>query len=90
MDQPSDNPFQSPRDDEFTIDPGRRAAAGGSELEALDWVLAAFCSGIACIVGVVWLLQGKPKGLKMIGISFLFSFLWSLIRVALVALSNQR
>ena len=44
-------------------------------MEGLDSAFAVFCSGIACIVGVVWLIQGKPKGLKMIGLSCLFSFL---------------
>ena len=58
-------------------------------MEGLDWALAVFCSGIACIVGVVRLIQGKPKGLKMIGLSFLFSFLWSLVRMAVVALTRQ-
>ena len=81
----SENPYESPRFD-VQVSHGRRKDR--SELEMTDWVLAAICSGIACIVGLVWLIQGKPKGLKMIGISFLFMFLWNALRYLIVALAK--
>jgi len=48
-----------------------------------DWVVAILCSGIGCIAGIVWMIQGKPKGSKMFGISILFNILWGLVRVAI-------
>jgi hypothetical protein len=56
-----------------------------SELTAGDWVLCILCSGIGCIVGIVYMTQGKPKGGKMFGISLAASFVWFLIRVLLTA-----
>jgi hypothetical protein len=45
-----------------------------------DWVLAVICSGIGCIVGIVWMIQGKPKGKKMFGVSLCFVILWNIVR----------
>lgn len=56
-----------------------------ANLSAIEWVLCILCSGIGCIVGIVYMIQGKPKGLKMIGISILFAILWSGIRFAIEA-----
>ena len=83
---PSENPYEAPRFDVQTS-PGRRADR--SELEVTDWVLAALCSGIACLIGLFWLIQGKPKGIKMVGISFLFAFLWNAARYIIVALAER-
>jgi len=47
-----------------------------------DWIAAVLCSGIGCIAGIVWMIQGKPKGLKMTGVSILFAFIWGIIKVA--------
>lgn len=47
----------------------RNRKGGGGDDEDLttgDWVVAILCSGIGCIAGVVWMIQGKPKGGKMI------------------------
>jgi hypothetical protein len=58
-------------------------AAGGdddSELTAVDWILCIVCSGIGCILGIVYLIQGKPKGGKMIGISLLVGFISGAVR----------
>ena len=48
-----------------------------------DWFAAVLCSGIGCIAGIIWMIQGKPKGAKMFGVSFLFVIIWSVVRVAL-------
>jgi DNA-directed RNA polymerase subunit RPC12/RpoP len=58
-------------------DPGDQDLAGGEIL------LAVLCSGIGCIVGIVWMIQGKPKGIKMVGLSLLFSVIWSIVRFAI-------
>lgn len=48
-----------------------------------DWVVAVLCSGIGCIAGIVWMIQGKPKGLKMVGVSLLMTLIWSVIRAVI-------
>ena len=53
---------------------------GSSELSAIDWLLVILCPGIGCIVGIVAVIRGDARGGKMIGLSFLFSFLWAIIR----------
>lgn len=89
MDDPSsDNPFRAPQED-YSVRSQRAAAAANSELEMTDWILAGLCSGIACILGVVWMIQGKPKGLKMVGVAFAFVIFWNLLRFAFVVLSKQ-
>ncbi len=50
-----------------------------SDLTTGDWVLAILCAKIGCIIGIVWMIQGKPKGGKMVGISLLFVFLWNVL-----------
>jgi hypothetical protein len=68
-------------DDDYYRDRDRgRPSDDDSDLTTGEWVACIFCSGIACIVGIVWLIQGKPKAGKMIGISLLFAILWNVIR----------
>ena len=69
------------------FDPALKAARtkaaipdGDADLSAGEWVLAILCSGIGCIVGIVWMIQGKPKGKKMFGISILFAVIWNILR----------
>lgn len=40
-------------------------------LSAGDWIAAILCSDFACIASIIWMIQGKPKGLKMLGVSLL-------------------
>jgi hypothetical protein len=68
--------------------PRRRRRSGryaDSELSSGDWVLAILCSGIGCIIGIVWMIQGNPKGTKMFGISFGMVILWNIINAILQA-----
>ncbi len=60
----------------------RRAGAGAEDedLSTVDYLLAILCSGIGCICGIVYLIQGKPKAGKMIGLSLLFAFIWNVVR----------
>jgi len=58
------------------------AADADSDLSTGDWVVAILCSGIGCIAGIVWMIQGKPKGLKMFGVSLLMCVIWNIINVA--------
>jgi hypothetical protein len=69
------------------FDPALKAAraktaavqAGDDDLSGLEWVVAVLCSGIGCILGIVWMIQGKPKGKKMFGFSILFAVIWNII-----------
>jgi predicted RNA-binding Zn-ribbon protein involved in translation (DUF1610 family) len=64
----------------------KKRRPGDSRLTGGDIALALICSGIGCICGVVWIIQGKPKGLKMFGIAILAdivkSILWAIFRVS--------
>jgi predicted RNA-binding Zn-ribbon protein involved in translation (DUF1610 family) len=53
------------------------------DLSAFEWVICILCSGIGCIVGIVYMIQGKPKGKKMFLISFCVQLLFGLLRVAI-------
>ena len=53
-----------------------------SNLTAGEWFLAIICSTIGCIVGIVYLCQGNPKGGKMLGFSILFDIIKSAIYIA--------
>lgn len=54
-----------------------------------DWVVAIICSGIGCIAGIVWMIQGKSKGLKMFGVSLGMQLFWVVVRVAMEVASKQ-
>ena len=66
----------------------KKRASQESDLETSDWLLCILCSGIGCIMGIVYLIQGKPKGGKMIGISIAMSILWRLVGMV-IALALQ-
>ncbi|HEX7448048.1 MAG TPA: hypothetical protein VF306_10915 [Pirellulales bacterium] len=88
--EPQENPYEPPRFDTAPREADARRRARDSELQVSDWVLAVLCSSIGCIMGIIWLIQGKPKGGKMVGISLLFVFLWNILRVALQSALRQQ
>lgn len=61
------------------------ASRADSELSGVDLLLCILCSGIGCIVGIVYAAQGKPKGAKMIGLSLIFVVLWNIVNFAIQA-----
>jgi LSD1 subclass zinc finger protein len=63
----------------------KTASSADTDLGVAEWLLAILCSGIGCIFGIVWMIQGKPKGAKMLGISVLFIVIWNVIRFAILA-----
>lgn len=88
QDPSSQNPYHA----SATGAPGeaKQAKVESADLTTVDWLLCIFCSGIACIIGIVRLIQGKPSAGKMILFAFVFSFLWGIVRVAITtALQNQ-
>jgi len=54
-------------------------------MSAGEWVVAILCSGIGCIMGVVWMIQGKPKGWKMLVVSLISDVIKGAIRVAIMS-----
>jgi hypothetical protein len=58
---------------------------GDDDLSVGEWLVAIFCSGIGCILGIIWMIQGKPKGKKMFGISILMGIIWRVIGLAIEA-----
>jgi predicted Zn finger-like uncharacterized protein len=62
----------------------RRGGGGDDEdITTLEWLICIFCAGIGCILGVIYMIQGKPKGMKMVGISILFAIIWNVLNVVL-------
>jgi DNA-directed RNA polymerase subunit RPC12/RpoP len=56
------------------------------DLSGGDWVVALLCSGIGCIIGLIWLIQGKPKAGKMIGVSIGCAVMWNIVGAVLRAM----
>jgi predicted RNA-binding Zn-ribbon protein involved in translation (DUF1610 family) len=54
-----------------------------------EMVLAVLCSGIGCILGIIWMIQGKPKGLKMVGLSIAMNIFWAIVNVVLRSMLTQ-
>jgi hypothetical protein len=84
-------------DDDFVAKPikvkakgKKRSSPEDADLSTGEWVLAILCSGIGCIVGIVWMIQGKPKGKKMFGISILMVVVWNIVSYALRSSLNQK
>ena len=53
------------------------------KLSAVEWVFCILCGGIACIVGIIYGIQGKPKGWKMVGVSIVAQIIWGIIQAIL-------
>lgn len=71
-----------------------KSRSGGSadvdeDMTTGDWVVAVLCPGIGCIAGIVWMIMGKPKGLKMTGISFGMAIFWNIISAAIRYAAEQ-
>jgi DNA-directed RNA polymerase subunit M/transcription elongation factor TFIIS len=61
----------------------KSVSADDADLTPGDWVFCILCGGIACIFGIVYAIQGKPKGMKMVGVSLLSAVAWNILNVAL-------
>jgi hypothetical protein len=66
-----------------------KSGGTGEDMSTGDWVAALFCSGIGCIAGIIWCIQGKKKGPKMLGISFVMVVIWNIIS-AIVQQGSRR
>jgi predicted RNA-binding Zn-ribbon protein involved in translation (DUF1610 family) len=59
----------------------KRHSPEDEDLSGGEIAVAILCSGIGCIAGIVWMIQGKPKGLKMFGLSIVMIVVWNVINV---------
>jgi DNA-directed RNA polymerase subunit M/transcription elongation factor TFIIS len=77
------------------FDPALKRAArkkkgdSDSDLTVAEYAVAILCSGIGCIAGIVWMIQGKPKGMKMFGLSLLCAFIWGVLNAMLQSVMKQ-
>jgi rubredoxin len=58
------------------------------DLTSGEWIFGILCSGIACITGIVWLVQGKKKGGKLILVSLVSSFILNFIQALAKGAAN--
>jgi hypothetical protein len=67
----------------------KRRRAGGSaaddDMSTGDYVVAIICSWIGCIAGIIWMIQGKPKGIRMLIISACMTVFWVIVRIIIEA-----
>ena len=72
----------------------KKKSKGGdldADMSTGDWVVALLCSGIGCIAGIIWMIQGKSKGAKMLGVSFGAGVFWNIVSAAIrVAIENAK
>jgi predicted RNA-binding Zn-ribbon protein involved in translation (DUF1610 family) len=57
----------------------KRQTAEDEDLSTGDMIVAVICSGIGCIASIVWMIQGKPKGIKMFGLSLAMVIFWNVV-----------
>jgi hypothetical protein len=55
------------------------------DLSTMDYVACILCAGITCIIGIVYMIQGKRRGLKMVGVSLAAIVFWNIVNVILQA-----
>jgi predicted RNA-binding Zn-ribbon protein involved in translation (DUF1610 family) len=64
---------------------GTSSNSADADLTVVDWVLCILCSGIGCILAIIYIIQGKPKGTKMLLIALAVQAFWVVVRVALMS-----
>ena len=56
------------------------SSSSDDDLTTLDWIVCIFpVCAIGCIAGIIYMIQGKPKGIKMLGISVVAIIIWNII-----------
>jgi len=67
----------------------QKSADPSQDMSTGDWVVAILCSGIGCIAGIVWMIQGKPKGSKMLIVSLCSSAVWTAVRFMIESMTHH-
>lgn len=57
-----------------------------SQLQPLDWFAAIACAPLGCLVGLVYLINGKPKAGKMLLVSILVSVVLNVAGIVLTGM----
>ncbi len=65
------------------------ATIEGEDMTVGDWFVAILCSGIGCIAGIVWMIQGKPKGKKMLMVALAVQGFFIVLQLILAGLSRE-
>jgi predicted RNA-binding Zn-ribbon protein involved in translation (DUF1610 family) len=60
-----------------------------ADLTVGEYVVAILFAGIGCIIGIVWMIQGKPKGTKMFVVSLVTMIVWTIINIAITGLESR-
>jgi predicted RNA-binding Zn-ribbon protein involved in translation (DUF1610 family) len=63
-------------------------SSADEDLSALEWIVAILCSGIGCILGIIWMIQGKPKGKKMLMVSLIVQGIGVVLQVILASMQQ--
>lgn len=61
------------------------AGSTDSQLGPLDWFAAIVCAPLGCLVGLYYLIDGRPKAGRMLLVSILVSVVLNVILIALTA-----
>ncbi len=61
-----------------------------SDLSGGEWVVAILCSNIGCIMGIIWMVQSKPKGKKMLLASLAAQGFWIVVSLVLEAIQQAQ
>ena len=61
----------------------RRSGSDDDDLTIGEIVFAVLCNGLGCIVGIIWMIQGKPKGTKMFILSLIITIIGLVLRLAI-------
>lgn len=67
----------------------RSHSADDDDLTGAEIALAILCSNIACIAGVIWMIQGKSKGLKIIMVAIAANVGWFIIGMIIGFVRDQ-
>lgn len=70
---------------------GRKQNKDDGDLSTVDWILAVTpCLGtIGCIVSIVYLVQGKKKGGKMLGVTIASIVVWNIISAIIQEMAKR-
>jgi hypothetical protein len=72
-----------------TFKKSRIYGSDDEELSSTEIAVAFFCSGIGCVTGLVYMIQGKPKGMKMFGLSFLVIVMMNFLSLLVQAIVRR-
>lgn len=68
----------------------KKYSAEDETLTGAEIALSVLCSGIACILGLIWVIQGKPKGGKMLAISICVQIVLGVLQAVFLNSANNR